>query len=131
MWGPCKSSSIARNILTWNGLIAGYAEHGLGDEALSYFGWMQDEGLSPDSITFVCLLQACGSIGAAEKGEEIHAKVDRQGLLGKNIVIGTALVDMYGKCGELLKAQEVFEAPCMGCSHMDCANSWICLSRAW
>lgn len=72
-----------RNLVTWNGLIAGYAEQGLGDEALSCFAHMQKEGLSPDSFTFVCLLQACGTIGAVEKDAEIHAEVDEQRLFGK------------------------------------------------
>ena len=38
-----------------------------------------------------------------------HADIARNGLWGKNIFIGSALVDMYAKCGELAKAQEVFD----------------------
>ena len=99
----------ARNVVTWNSLIAGYAQHELGDDALSCFGKMQDEGLSPDAVTFTCILKACASIGAAQKGEEIHSKVHKKGLSEKDMTLGNGLVDMYAKCGELVKAQRVFD----------------------
>ena len=42
-------------------------------------------------------------------GEEIAVEACKQGLLGKELILGTTLVDMYAKCGMLRKAQEVFE----------------------
>ncbi|KAI5059676.1 hypothetical protein GOP47_0025995 [Adiantum capillus-veneris] len=98
-----------RDVAAWNALISAFAQHGLGHQALGCFAHMLDDGHSPDEVTFVCILKACASIGAAEKGEEIHAEVQRQGLLKRNAVLGTALVDMYGKCGVLARAQEVFD----------------------
>ena len=98
-----------RNAATWNAIIGGYAHHGLGYEALNFFQRMQDEGFSPNEITFVCILKACGSTRSIKKGEEIEAEVRRQGLLGKSIILGNALVDMYAKCGMLTKANEVFD----------------------
>ena len=64
---------------------------------------MRDEGLLPNSVTYICMLKACSSIGALEKGEEICAEVERRGLLQKDIVLGTALVDMYTNCGEFAR----------------------------
>ncbi|KAH7434292.1 hypothetical protein KP509_06G009700 [Ceratopteris richardii] len=98
-----------RDVVTWNSLIAGYTNHGLYDEALTSFKKMQDDGISPDTITFICLLKACSSIRAADKGEELCAEIDRQGLLGKNMVLGTALIDMYANCGMVPQAQEIFD----------------------
>ncbi|KAI5069870.1 hypothetical protein GOP47_0016171 [Adiantum capillus-veneris] len=99
----------AHNVVTWNALIAGYAQHGFGREALSCFQRMQEEGLSPNAVTFICIFKACGSIPALQKGEEIHAEVDKQRLLEKDIMLGTALVDMYAKCGALAKALKAFD----------------------
>ena len=102
-----------RDVVSWSTLISGYAQQGQGEEALNCFERMQNEGLSPDSITFVCILKACGSIGAINKGKQIHKEIVDKGLLGKDAVLGTALVNMYAKCGELEKAAEVFkELPC-------------------
>eukprot|EP00250_Pteridium_aquilinum_P002655 c12879_g1_i1 orf=57-680(+) len=84
-----------RDVRSWTALIAGYAHHGLSDEALSCFGQMREEGIFPNAVTFICILKACGTVGKFEKGEEIHAEVDRQGLLETNTVLGNALVDMY------------------------------------
>ena len=98
-----------RNVASWSALIAGYAQHGRGEEALRCFYSMQNEGISPDSVSFICILKACGSIGSLKIGEEIHDEVKKQGLLGKDIVLGTALVDMYAKCGALEKAHKVLE----------------------
>ena len=68
---------------------------------------MQKEGISPNEVTFICVLKACGSIGSLELGKEIHREISEQGLLGKDIVLGTALVDMYAQYGVLEKAQDV------------------------
>jgi pentatricopeptide repeat protein len=102
-----------RNVVSWNALITGYAEHGQGHEAVNSFDQMQSEGLAPDDVTYMCVLKACGGIGAVEKGKQIHNEIINRRLLetdiDKDIVLGTALVDMYAKCGELVKAQKLHE----------------------
>ncbi|KAI5056072.1 hypothetical protein GOP47_0029593 [Adiantum capillus-veneris] len=98
-----------RNLITWNTLITGYVEHGKGEQALDCFGQMQREGHFPDMVTFTCLLKACGNIGALGKGQKIHDEIAKQGLLESNLVLGTALVDMYSSCGALAKARRVLD----------------------
>jgi pentatricopeptide repeat protein len=70
---------------------------------------MQIEGVPCDRFTFVSLLNACSRIGTAEKGQEIHAEIERQELLENDLVMGNALVDMYSQCGLLSTALQVFE----------------------
>ena len=98
-----------RNIISWSALIVGYAQHGQGHEALECFQMMESEGLSPDVVVFTCILKACGRSGAIHMGEQIHDKIVAMGLLEKDIVIGNALVDMYAKCGEFVKARRLLE----------------------
>ncbi|KAI5068818.1 hypothetical protein GOP47_0017163 [Adiantum capillus-veneris] len=118
MYGKCFSLTDAqsvlnklpaRNVVSWTALISGYTEHGYGEQALYCFDKMEDEGISPCMITFVSVLKACGSIGAIEKGLEVHAEIGRKGLLETEVFIGSILVDMYAKCGLLFKAAEVFD----------------------
>ena len=99
MYGKCGMLEKAQevfdeipihDIVSWNALITGYAHHGLGKEALKCFKKMQAEGLSPDAVTFICVLNACGSIKSLEMGEEIHAEVNKRGLLKKKIGLGTS-----------------------------------------
>jgi pentatricopeptide repeat protein len=98
-----------RDVVSWNIIITGYAQLGLTEEVLNYYEQMQHEGLPPDIVTIVCILAACASLGAVQKGKEIHADILKEGFLATNMMIGTALVDMYAKCGELTKAEEVFD----------------------
>ncbi|MCO5599687.1 hypothetical protein L7F22_053792 [Adiantum nelumboides] len=97
------------NVVSWTALIGGYVEHGEGEEALRCFQVMQDKGISPNRITFICTLKACAMTGDVSKGQEVHAEVARQGLSGKDIVVGNSLVYMYAKFGMLVSAQEVFD----------------------
>ena len=99
---------LVRDVISWSALITGYVQHGRSQDALKWFRQMKDEGLSPDSVTYICILKACSSV-SLEIGEDIHAKVRKRGLLQKDLILGNALVDMYGKCGLLEKAREVFE----------------------
>lgn len=99
----------AHDIVSWNALIAGYCQHNHGEEALNCFQRMKNVGLSPDAVTFSCIIRACSSTGAAEKGKEIHAEIITKGLLEKNIKLGSALVDMYARSGALAKAQQLLD----------------------
>jgi pentatricopeptide repeat protein len=99
-----------RNVVSWNALLAGYAHHALGEQVLECFRAMQDEDeVHPDAVSYACALKACGILGALNLGQEIHAEVGKQGLLPKDIVLSTALLDMYSKCGALAKSRQVFE----------------------
>ena len=117
MYAKCGSLATAgqvfeklcvRNVVSWNALITGYAENEQGDKALLCFEKMKKEGVSPNTVTFLCCLKACGNIGALSKGQEIHGEAERQKLIEKDLVVGNSVVDMYAKCGSLDKAQDVF-----------------------
>ncbi|KAI5058862.1 hypothetical protein GOP47_0027032 [Adiantum capillus-veneris] len=99
-----------RDVVLWTALIAGYSENGYSEYALDCFEHMQSEGVSPNVATYMCVLKACGGIGAGDKGQTIHAEINRQGLLETNVLVGGALLDMYAKCGLLIKAQDVFDS---------------------
>jgi pentatricopeptide repeat protein len=98
-----------RNVVCWNAIIAGYAQHQEGHKALDCLARMQREGLSPDEVTLTCTLHACANVGALDKGKQIHDEIGKRGFLRKSIVLGNALVDMYAKCGVLAKAREVVD----------------------
>ena len=48
--------------------IAGYAQ-GHAKQALDCFEEMQREGILPNAVTYLCILKACATIGAADKGK--------------------------------------------------------------
>eukprot|EP00250_Pteridium_aquilinum_P018842 c24218_g11_i1 orf=1-1419(-) len=100
---------VVQNVVSWTALIAGYVKQKQDKEALNCFEQMELEGISPNAVTFVCVLKACGNTGCVVKGAEIHNEVVKEGLLENNLLVGNALVNMYAKFGLPAKALEVFE----------------------
>ncbi|XP_057832678.2 pentatricopeptide repeat-containing protein At4g02750 isoform X2 [Cryptomeria japonica] len=95
-----------RNVVSWTVMIAAYARHGLCDEALTLLYRMQGgEGIQPNQFTFASVLPACQNI---EVLKEIHGEVVRLGF-DSNVFVGNGLVDMYGKCGQIEVARQMFD----------------------
>lgn len=69
---------------------------------------MEEEGIEPDGFTFPRVLKACAGIGSVQIGEGVHRHIVRSGF-GKDIFVLNALVDMYAKCGDILRACRIFE----------------------
>ncbi|KAH7297766.1 hypothetical protein KP509_25G011600, partial [Ceratopteris richardii] len=99
-----------RDVICWTALMRGYIEQGCCEKALELFEQMQVEGVAPDTVSYVCSLQACGEIGCISMGEILHAVVSMKGFLGRNLVLDTALINMYTRCGMLWTAQEIFDS---------------------
>ncbi|XP_070053253.1 pentatricopeptide repeat-containing protein At5g66520-like [Nicotiana tomentosiformis] len=101
-----------RNIITWNSIITGFVQGGRPKEALEFFYEMQisgDDMVSPDKMTIASVISACASLGAVDQGKWVHDYLNRSGV-ECDMVISTALVDMYGKCGSVSRALDVFKA---------------------
>uniref|UniRef100_A0A0E0HCQ6 DYW domain-containing protein n=1 Tax=Oryza nivara TaxID=4536 RepID=A0A0E0HCQ6_ORYNI len=114
---------IDKDIVAWNAMITGYAQNGMSNEAISLFHSMRIAGMRPDKITLAGVLSACSAVGALELGSELDGYASRRGLYS-NVYVGTALVDMYAKCGDLDKAIEVFRK--MPCKNVASWNALIC-----
>lgn len=97
-----------RDILSWNTLISGYAEHGPVQEALKCFEEMQADGFQVDAISLSFALKACGTLGAIERGQKIHARL-AEGVFAVDPWVGNSLINMYAKCGSLSESQEIFD----------------------
>ncbi|KAF4385430.1 hypothetical protein G4B88_005762 [Cannabis sativa] len=92
----------------WNSLISGYTELGQYEDALALYFQMEEEGFEPDRFTFPRVLKACGGIGSIQIGMAVHRHVVRLGFTNDGFILN-ALVDMYAKCGDILKARRVFD----------------------
>eukprot|EP01018_Ginkgo_biloba_P002764 Gb_31266 [translate_table: standard] len=97
-----------RDVVSWNTMIAGYTQNGHSEEALKLYRQMQLAGLKPDPTTFASILPACANLAALEQGMKIHEDINRSGFQS-DVFVGSALVDMYAKCGSIQKARDVFD----------------------
>ena len=97
-----------RDVITWNVMIGGLAEHGCGHEAYELFLQMQREGFKPDAVTYASILNACASAGALEWVKEVHMHAREAGF-ESDVRVGSALVHMYAKCGSIDDARLAFD----------------------
>lgn len=96
-----------RNLIAWSAMISGYAQQGCYKEALSLFKKMQVLDVKSDKVMMTTLLSACSNLGALDQGRWIHAYIDKQGI-EIDAHLSSALIDMYGKCGEIDAALRIF-----------------------
>ncbi|WCJ28115.1 Tetratricopeptide repeat (TPR)-like superfamily protein [Euphorbia peplus] len=96
-----------RDLATWNAMIAGYTQNGLVEDASVTFRQMVEQNLRPNAVTLASILPACNPFGNIELGKQLHGFAIRY-LLDQNVFVGSALVDMYSKSGEINYAENVF-----------------------
>ncbi|CAN1354746.1 Pentatricopeptide repeat-containing protein At2g22410, mitochondrial [Linum perenne] len=96
-----------KNVISWNAMMGIYVQAKSGKEALILFHEMQASDVEPDKVTMVHCLCACSQLGALDTGLWIHRYVEKN-QIPLDVALGTALVDMYAKCGNLPKALDVF-----------------------
>ncbi|KAH8940748.1 hypothetical protein BDL97_14G001500 [Sphagnum fallax] len=97
----------SRDVVSWNVMIFGHVKYGQGQKALELFRQLQEEGVQPDFMTLVGVLNACASVVALEQGRRAHDWVIKSGW-DSNVFVGNSLIDMYAKCGNLEDALKVF-----------------------
>lgn len=98
-----------RTIIAWNSLISGYEQNGFPKESIGLFRLMLESGFQPDPTTIVSLLSSCSQLGALDFGCWLHDYANGNGF-DLNVVLGTSLINMYTRCGNVSKAREVFDS---------------------
>ncbi|XP_027191731.1 pentatricopeptide repeat-containing protein At2g22410, mitochondrial [Cicer arietinum] len=97
-----------KSVVPWNAIIGGCVQAKHSKEALALFHEMQMSKVEPDKVTMVNCLSACSQLGALDVGIWIHRYIGIHNI-SLDVALGTALVDMYAKCGNISKALQVFE----------------------
>lgn len=96
------------SVKLWNYMIRAYTKAKQLEEARKMYHSMLEQGLEPDKYTFNFVLKACTGALDFEEGVLVHCEVERKGL-DSDMFIGTSLIVMYCKMGELTCAREVFD----------------------
>ncbi|KAF3773846.1 putative pentatricopeptide repeat-containing protein [Nymphaea thermarum] len=94
---------------TWSSLISGYAQNGLPEHALDCFRGMHRAHMFANEYTLASAAKACGAAGDAFRyGCSLHSLAVKTGF-HLNVFVGSALVDMYSKHGDVGNAHRLFE----------------------
>ncbi|XP_072956097.1 pentatricopeptide repeat-containing protein At3g16610 [Typha angustifolia] len=98
-----------RDVVAWNAMIAGFALYGIYEDTINFVLEMQREGKTPNPSTLVAMLPVVGQQKSLRQGKSIHGFSVRRCFDGKDVLLGTALLDMYAKCDHLSYACRIFD----------------------
>ncbi|KAH9565179.1 hypothetical protein CY35_04G064300 [Sphagnum magellanicum] len=80
-----------QDVVSWNVMIAGLAQHGCSKDALELFEQVKRGGFTPNTVTFVGLLSACSHTGLVDEGSWHYG----------------CMVDLLGCAGQLDDTEEL------------------------
>ncbi|KAG4908872.1 hypothetical protein JHK85_055710 [Glycine max] len=100
-------SMCSRSLISWNAMISGYVQNGMIPESYALFRRLVQSGSGFDSGTLVSLIRGCSQTSDLENGRILHSCIIRKEL-ESHLVLSTAIVDMYSKCGAIKQATIVF-----------------------
>ncbi|RLN39270.1 pentatricopeptide repeat-containing protein [Panicum miliaceum] len=98
-----------KDVVMWNSMITGYAQHGLGEEALRIFDDMRLAGMVPDRITYIGALTACSYTGKVKEGKDIFNSMDTNSASRPGAEHYSCMVDLLGQAGCLEEALELIK----------------------
>ncbi|CAO2818388.1 unnamed protein product [Amaranthus hypochondriacus] len=132
-YGKCGSLRDARELFdempnrdggSWNALITASSQMG-SMETLSLFLRMNRSGWFPSEVTFASILGSFGVVLGLCFTRVVHGFILKLGL-SSNVILASALVDVYGKCDDIVDARRIF-------NEIDCPNyvSWNVIVRRY
>ncbi len=96
------------DVVTRTTMILRHVQCKQGQKALELFQQMQQEGVWPNSVTFVGVLNACANVvPSGEEGRCVHQQII-ECAWDSYIFVVNSLVDLYAKCGSIKGAWRVF-----------------------
>ncbi|XP_076888846.1 pentatricopeptide repeat-containing protein At4g21300-like [Bidens hawaiensis] len=116
MYFKCQEVEMAQNVFTFNtdidivictAMISGYVLNGMNFNALEIFRFLLDKKMKPNAVTLSSSLPACAGLADIKLGKELHGQILKNGL-ERLCHVGTAVIDMYAKCGRLDLAHQMF-----------------------
>ncbi|KAK7372905.1 hypothetical protein VNO80_06295 [Phaseolus coccineus] len=98
-----------RDMYAYSTMIAAFAEHGKSRDAITLFFKMQKEGLKPNPVTFIGVLNACSSSGLVEEGCRIFKIMTEVFGIEPLPEHYTCIVDLLGRAGQLERAYDLIK----------------------
>lgn len=96
------------DVFSYNSVMNGLMELGYLREALEVLGRMVGECNAWDNVTYVTLFGLSARLKDLKLGMQVHGQMLKSGL-ECDVFVSSAIIDMYGKCGNILNARKVFD----------------------
>ncbi|EFJ26964.1 hypothetical protein SELMODRAFT_412514 [Selaginella moellendorffii] len=114
MHGKCGSVRDAKQLFdamalqsvsSWNSIVDAYAHNGLEREAFKLFRTMQHEGVRPDKVTFLTVLEVCTSLRQVRLLQELVTSAG----LRSDVLLQTALLQVFARNSSISDAKRTFD----------------------
>lgn len=98
-----------KDLFLYNAMISCYAQNNHAKEALQLFDEMLKPNVTfkPDTMTLASVVSACSQLGDSEYGKWIESYMIELGIRMDDH-LATSFIDLYAKCGNIDKANELF-----------------------
>ncbi|XP_060184689.1 pentatricopeptide repeat-containing protein At1g28690, mitochondrial [Lycium barbarum] len=102
------SKTMEKDVVVFNAMIEGYSKKvENAKKAIEVYIDMQRFGFRPNISTFASIIGACSALVSFEIGQQVQGQLMKTELI-ELVKIGSALIDMYSKCGWVEDARRVF-----------------------
>ncbi|OVA20806.1 Pentatricopeptide repeat [Macleaya cordata] len=102
-----------RTVYLWNSILRSHCREKQWEVTLHLFNNMLSTTSTmsdkPDNFTVPIAIKACAGLLALRTGKTIHGLVKKNDKINSDMFVGSALVELYAKCGEMGDALGVFE----------------------
>jgi pentatricopeptide repeat protein len=118
MYSKCGNMQMARiefnklskrDVVSWNALMAGYGQHGEGEQALHLLQEMQMYGNAPNEVTFLSILSSCDHSGLVDEANRCFASMEELYQVRPFAGHYNVLVNLLGRAGRLEDAREIIK----------------------
>ncbi|KAG2707878.1 hypothetical protein I3760_05G166600 [Carya illinoinensis] len=93
------------DVLIWNAIVGGLATHGSVKDSLELFSEMQRVGITPDEITYLCLLTACAHGGLVKEACHFFECLCKDGMRPKSEHYA-CMVNVLARAGQVTEAYQ-------------------------
>lgn len=117
MYSKCGRTETAKHIfhnmleldiVCWNSMIAGLSLNSQDKEAFTFFKQMRHDEMRPTQFTYATVLSCCAKLSSSFQGKQVHVQMTKDGYMS-DLFVGSALIDMYCKCGDVDEARKFFD----------------------
>nr|XP_011467341.1 PREDICTED: pentatricopeptide repeat-containing protein At2g13600-like [Fragaria vesca subsp. vesca] len=98
-----------KDVVSWNSIITGFAQNGLGEESLLVFKRMVESNMKPTYVTFLLVLSACSHTGLVSEGLQILHLMEKGYGIKPRSSHYAIVIDMLGRKNKLKEAMELIE----------------------
>ncbi|KAL9676163.1 hypothetical protein QQ045_004376 [Rhodiola kirilowii] len=99
---------LDKDLVSWSSMIEAYVQADSPIEAFNHFVEMTLNGIRPDYVTLLSVVRACCSMRSLQQACLVHGIILRN-ISTFQVSLGTALIDLYVKCGNMKYARSVFD----------------------